>query len=94
VSLTHSISDATFIAAVKGIVAALVSLGFAAALGYEWPSFRVLAAAATLGLVGYGVSRTECLVLRTECFALAEGLARPYFVLLRSSSFFVPRAFR
>ena len=48
-------SDATLIAGVKGIVAALVNLGFAAALGYEWPSAQVLAAAATLGFVGYGV---------------------------------------
>ena len=49
-------SDATLIAGVKGIVAALVNLGFAAALGYEWPSAQVLAAAATLGFIGYGVS--------------------------------------
>ena len=53
-----SSSDATLIAGVKGIVAAFVNLGFAAALGYEWPSAQVLTAAATLGFVGYGVSLT------------------------------------
>ena len=32
-------------------------LGLAAALGYEWPSAQVLAAAATRGFIGSGVSR-------------------------------------
>lgn len=49
-------SDALLIAGLKGTVAALINLGFAAALGYEWPSAQVLAAAATLGFIGYGVS--------------------------------------
>jgi drug/metabolite transporter (DMT)-like permease len=51
-----STSDATLIAGVKGLVAALVSLGFASALGYPWPSVPVLGAAAALGFAGYGVS--------------------------------------
>lgn len=59
-NLTRHVShaDATLVAGLKGIVAGLVNLGLAIALGYTWPAFPVLSAAAVLGFVGYGVSLT------------------------------------
>jgi Permeases of the drug/metabolite transporter (DMT) superfamily len=53
-----SASDATTIAALKGLVAGGVNLGLAASLGYALPAIQNLAAAAALGFVGYGVSFT------------------------------------
>ena len=57
-NLTRRVShaDATLLAGLKGIIAGLVNLGLATALGYTWPAFPVISAAAVLGFVGYGVS--------------------------------------
>ncbi|HEX7272690.1 MAG TPA: EamA family transporter [Casimicrobiaceae bacterium] len=51
-----SASDAVVIAALKGAVAGAVNLGLALLLGHAMPSAGVLAAAAAIGLLGYGVS--------------------------------------
>ena len=57
-NLTRRISagDATTIAAVKGVVAGLVNLAIAAALGAGWPGVTAAAVAGLIGLFGYGVS--------------------------------------
>lgn len=51
-----SASDAVFIAAAKGTVAGVVNTGFALAQGAVLPAPAVMAATATVGLAGYGVS--------------------------------------
>src|SRR5262249_35157274 len=57
-NLTRKVSaaDPTTIAALKGIVAGAVNLGLAVALGAAWPGVESAAAAAGIGLLGYGVS--------------------------------------
>ncbi len=59
-NLTRRVShaDATLLACLKGVVAGAVNLGLATAMGYAWPAFPVISAAAVLGFVGYGVSLT------------------------------------
>ena len=49
-------SDAILIAGLKGIVAAAVNLGLALGLGYAMPSVTVVAQAAVVGFLGYGLS--------------------------------------
>ena len=49
-------SDAIVIAGLKGIVAAVVNLGLALALGYTMPTTKVVAQAAAVGFLGYGLS--------------------------------------
>jgi len=51
-----SASDATVIAAIKGLAAGAVNLAIAAAIGAAWPGLAKVAAAASIGLLGYGVS--------------------------------------
>lgn len=53
-----SLNDATFIAMIKGLVAGATNAGLALIGGAQLPSGAVLAAAATLGLLSYGVSLT------------------------------------
>lgn len=57
-NLTRKISlvDATWIAAVKGLVAGTVNLTIAFVLGDQLPSMPMLAAAMVVGLLAYGVS--------------------------------------
>jgi len=57
-NLTRKISagDAVKIASFKGLVAGAVNLGASVALGAELPAPKVAAAAAFVGLLGYGVS--------------------------------------
>src|SRR5258708_4205713 len=57
-NLTRRISagDAAKIASVKGLVAGTISLGVSAALGAALPAAKLAAAAALVGLLGYGVS--------------------------------------
>lgn len=51
-----SLSDAVWIAAVKGLVAGTVNLGLALLRGAAWPPLPMLGAALMLGLCAYGVS--------------------------------------
>ena len=51
-----SLTDATWIAAVKGLVAGGVNLGIALALGAHWPAAMPLGGAMLVGLLAYGVS--------------------------------------
>lgn len=51
-----SASDALLIAGVKGIVAGIINTGIALLLGARLPSVSGIAAAMTVGLLGYGVS--------------------------------------
>jgi drug/metabolite transporter (DMT)-like permease len=53
-----SLSDATWIAAVKGLGAGIVNLLIAFALGSRFPALDVVAAALVVGLLSYGVSLT------------------------------------
>ena len=57
-NLTRKVSaaDATSIAALKGLAAGAVNLSLAALLGAHWPGALQAAAAASIGLVGYGIS--------------------------------------
>jgi len=57
-NLTRRVStaDAMLIAAVKGVAGAVVSLGLALLLGERMPGSAAIAAAAVVGLLGYGVS--------------------------------------
>ncbi len=57
-NLTRKISagDATVIAAIKGLAAGAVNLAIAGAIGAAWPGAAKAAAAASIGLLGYGVS--------------------------------------
>ena len=57
-NLTRRISgaDPVAIAALKGAVAGVVNLVLATALGAEWPAAFKAAAAASVGLLGYGIS--------------------------------------
>ncbi|WP_413721470.1 DMT family transporter [Sodalis sp. RH24] len=51
-----SLTDATWIAAVKGLAAGLVNLSLAFAAGVAFPSWPEAAGALTLGFLAYGVS--------------------------------------
>lgn len=51
-----SLSDASWIASVKGLVAGSVNLVLAFALGATWPPFPNLAGAMVIGFLAYGVS--------------------------------------
>ncbi|WP_322111767.1 DMT family transporter [Acidihalobacter yilgarnensis] len=53
-----SLSDATWIAGIKGLVAGIVNLGLALALGATLPSPSAITGAMLLGLMAYGVSLT------------------------------------
>ena len=57
-NLTRKISagDPVQIAGLKGLVAGLVNIGIALALGYTLPSTALTAAAGIVGVLGYGVS--------------------------------------
>lgn len=57
-NLTRKISanDALQIACIKGLVAGFVNLGIALGLGYKLPALLVGLSAASIGLLGYGVS--------------------------------------
>lgn len=51
-----SLSDASFIAMVKGLTAGATNLVLALLLGATWPEFPVVMAAAVLGFASYGAS--------------------------------------
>lgn len=51
-----SLSDATWIASIKGLVAGSVNLGLAMTLGASWPPLPNLAGAMSVGFFAYGVS--------------------------------------
>ena len=53
-----SASDAMAIASIKGVVAGAVNISIALLMGAAMPPLSVSAAAATVGLMGYGVSLT------------------------------------
>jgi len=53
-----SLTDATWIATVKGLVSGIVNLGLAFSLGASMPSLPNLAGAMMVGLLAYGVSLT------------------------------------
>ncbi|MDP2134288.1 MAG: DMT family transporter [Sulfuritalea sp.] len=53
-----SLTDATWIAAVKGLVSGVVNLALAWSLGASMPSLPATAAAMTVGLFAYGISLT------------------------------------
>jgi drug/metabolite transporter (DMT)-like permease len=57
-NLTRKVSagDAVVIAGVKGLVAGAVNLGLALLLGHRVPALAVVASAAAIGFLGYGVS--------------------------------------
>ncbi len=51
-----SLTDATWIASVKGWVSGIVNIGLAFALGASIPTWQNLAGAMTVGLLAYGIS--------------------------------------
>lgn len=51
-----SLTDATWLAMIKGLVAGPVNLALAVMLGARWPGAGVLAAGAAVGVLAYGVS--------------------------------------
>ncbi len=51
-----SLTDATWIASLKGLVAGTVNLGLALALGAKWPSLSHIAGSMGVGLFAYGAS--------------------------------------
>jgi drug/metabolite transporter (DMT)-like permease len=51
-----ALSDVTFIAMLKGLVAGTVNISIAAAIGASWPSRSAIFDAGAVGLAGYGVS--------------------------------------
>ncbi|HEY5581250.1 MAG TPA: DMT family transporter [Rhodoferax sp.] len=59
-NLTRQVSnsDALFIAGLKGIVAAVVNIGLALALGQTLPAWRVVGPVLLIGFLGYGISLT------------------------------------
>jgi len=57
-----SLNDASWIAAVKGLVAGGTNLGLALLLGAHLPSWPVIGGAMTIGFLAYGVSLTLFIV--------------------------------
>lgn len=57
-NLTRQVSnsDALFIAGLKGLIAALVNIGLALAMGQTLPSWRLAGPVQLIGFLGYGVS--------------------------------------
>jgi drug/metabolite transporter (DMT)-like permease len=53
-----SLSDASWIAMVKGLTAGATNLAIALALGASWPPLPTIAAAAAVGFASYGASLT------------------------------------
>jgi drug/metabolite transporter (DMT)-like permease len=51
-----SLTDATWIASVKGLVAGIVNLALAVQLGARMPSFEAITGAMVIGLLSYGAS--------------------------------------
>jgi drug/metabolite transporter (DMT)-like permease len=51
-----ALADATWIAAIKGLVAGSVNVTLGLATGATWPSLPLLAGALSLGLAAYGIS--------------------------------------
>jgi drug/metabolite transporter (DMT)-like permease len=51
-----ALTDASFVAMVKGLVAGTTNLAIALALGAAWPALPTVGAAAVLGFASYGVS--------------------------------------
>ena len=74
-NLTRKVStgDAATIAAVKGTVAGAVNLSLAYAAGAAWPGGGKAAAAALIGLFGYGVSLALFVVALRELGAARTG---------------------
>jgi drug/metabolite transporter (DMT)-like permease len=74
-NLTRKVSsaDPAAIAAIKGSVAGAVNLAIAAAIGAAWPGLATAAAAAGVGLVGYGVSLALFVLALRELGAARTG---------------------
>lgn len=53
-----ALTDATWIAAAKGLVAGTANLAIAASLADQWPSVPTMLSASLLGLFAYGISLT------------------------------------
>lgn len=53
-----SLSDATWVASIKGLVAGVVNLMIALWLGATWPSISTVLSAMAVGLLAYGISLT------------------------------------
>jgi drug/metabolite transporter (DMT)-like permease len=51
-----ALTDVTFIAMLKGLVAGSVNIAIAAAVGASWPGTNAILDAGAVGLAGYGVS--------------------------------------
>jgi drug/metabolite transporter (DMT)-like permease len=74
-NLTRKVSsaDPAAIAAIKGSVAGAVNLAIAGAIGAAWPGLATAAAAACVGLLGYGVSLALFVVALRELGAARTG---------------------
>jgi drug/metabolite transporter (DMT)-like permease len=74
-NLTRKIaaSDALFIAGLKGVVAGAVNLCLAASPGYAFPNGVLIALAAAVGLLGYGLSLTLFVVALRHLGAARTG---------------------
>jgi drug/metabolite transporter (DMT)-like permease len=74
-NLTRKVSsaDPAAIAAIKGIVAGAVNLSIAAMIGAAWPGATKAAAAASVGLLGYGISLVLFVVALRELGAARTG---------------------
>jgi drug/metabolite transporter (DMT)-like permease len=74
-NLTRRVSaaDAAAIAAIKGLAAGAANLTIALALGASWPGASKIAAAAGVGLFGYGVSLALFVVALRELGAARTG---------------------
>ncbi len=74
-NLTRKVSagDATVIAAIKGLAAGAVNLAIAGTIGAAWPGVAKAAAAASIGLLGYGVSLVLFVVALRDLGAARTG---------------------
>ena len=74
-NLTRTVSsaNATGIAAVKGLVAGSANIAIAVASGAAWPGVEPAAAAAGVGLLGYGVSIAQFVISLRELGAARTG---------------------
>lgn len=68
-----SASDATAIACAKGLIAGIVNMTIAVVTGAAMPPFSMSLAAATVGLVGYGLSLTLFVLALRELGAARTG---------------------